>query len=359
MTPPQRGEIPDVHAIDRQWLRDVLGWEVGSTEPITVASLSYSAGAMGAVYEVQSGAKAFVFKASPELDELDGLVQTTRLLEREIRCYRLLEAHRAAGTQVAPTCFWSVLREDGRGALALERVGQPRRLESVMARGLDRDAAMAAVETIATAHSFTAATSGSALVGRHPWLFTAVSEHLSKWIKLGIEELPAIAGKTWPGLIADDDLARVGELDLRRAMRASHAGARCFALCHGDAWAGNILFQRVAPAAHVKALLADWQFAMWGNPLSDLALLMLSSLATRSRLTWQGELLEQYHRTLIGNSKLDYPLEACRADFNRAIPFAAAVALASVGAYIADMAPDQLTGLADRVVACVHSLLAS
>jgi hypothetical protein len=347
----------DIGGLDHDWLRQVLGWSVEESEEIRLRSISRSAGEMGEVYRVSCGTRSFVLKGPPrEPDVANGLVADSRLIEREVSAYRFLRDQQIR-QPLAPECYWSTLHPDGDGALALEDLGVGRPLEEVMAEGLDRAQAAAALESLAVLHASCAALGGDPLSAPYPWLYTADSDLLGAWIQSGVEDLPRLVSALWLAGLGEVSELRAAKSDLDALITDGHLGSHLSVLCHGDVWAGNIIF---VPAGDrglgPRALLIDWQFAMWGNPMSDVALLLMSSLQPQARAAWEPELIQRYHGVLLERSGLEYPLSACWEDLGRAEPFAAAVALATLQAYTSGMSAEQLSRFASRVAACVRKV---
>ncbi len=334
----------NVSRIDHEWLRRHVSWSLTGAEPIGVESISHSGGVMGTVHRITCGGWSAVFKGPPnDPTALNGLVPGTDLLGREVQSYRFLAARGPTASRVAPECWWSALGPDGLAALVLEDLGATDPLPGVMASGFGRDQATAAVRCLAIVHASLAMTTSDALTSPYPWLFSASSPGLAAWIRLGIDDLPRVLASRWPAWRHGQALDRVRSIDVEALIRRSHVGANCVAFCHGDAWAGNALWRSGEDATQrTEAVLIDWQYAMWGNPLSDVALLLLSSLTPAARDAWEETLLAQYHETLIAHCELDYTLGACREDLQRAEPFAAVVALATLEAYTEGMRPEEL-----------------
>ncbi|MEU6411120.1 phosphotransferase [Microbispora sp. NPDC046933] len=344
----------NVGGIDHEWLRTRLGWPLSGHEEIGVDSVSQSGGLMGGVYRVRCAGRSFVFKGPPDrVSAWGNLAADTGLMAREVLSYRLLGERGPTAPKIAPACHWSALAPDGRGALALEDLGGQPASAAVMADGLSRSQAVAAVRCLALAHSVLAVQEADPFTPPYPWLYSATSQGLVAAVRMGLRDLPRLLAERWPESPPGGESC-VGDADVEAVSARSHSGAGIVTFCHGDAWAGNILFAPPGgPAEHPGAFLIDWQFAMWGNPMSDVALLLLSSLAPASREAWQDELVRHYHATLRRHSAVDYPLEACRDDLRRAEPFAALVALATVEAYTSGMDREQLGRFRPRVLAAL------
>jgi aminoglycoside phosphotransferase (APT) family kinase protein len=344
--------LTDVRAIDHDWLRRHLGWSLTGGEAITVRSVSPSGGLMGSVHQVRCAGRSFIFKGPPEnLTGWGGVVLAAGLLEREVHAYRFLR-ERGRAVKIGPECYWSVVTSGGRAALALEDLGPPAHPGARMASGLSRPQAFAAVRCLAILHATTASAAADPLSPPYPWLYSASSDELVAAVEMGLDDLPRLIAERWPAHPPAIDVQRIARLDVRRVLAEAHVGAAFPSVCHGDAWAGNVLF--TAPPGRdreLTAYLIDWQFAMWGNPLTDVALVLLSSLEPAARRAWQDDLLAHYHATLTAHCYLRCTLDDCRAALREAEPFAALVALATLESYTSGMGAAELAQFAGRVLA--------
>ncbi|RKR91093.1 ecdysteroid kinase [Micromonospora pisi] len=336
--------------IDHEWIRRRLGWPLGASEAITVCAVSQSGGLMGGVYRVSCAGRSFVFKEPPDGGTQWGrLALDTGLVAREVQLYRLLQSLRPPVPGITPACHWSTLSAGGLGALALEDLGPSAPVGPVMAAGLTSPQADAAMRSLARAHAILAAQGVDRPPPPYRWLYAASSPGLIAAVRMGLDDLPRVAAERWPENPMLRRLRRIVDIDVESVLADAHS-AHCLALCHGDAWAGNILFRPGGGGSQsVEALLLDWQFAMWGNPLSDVALLLMSSLTPAARQASEDELLRRYHTALTTYWPVDYTLDACRDDLHRAEPAAALVALASLEAYTSGMGNQELPRLAARV----------
>ncbi len=320
-----------------------------------VQSISHTGGAMGSVDRIDCEGRSFVFKGSPgDLSAWGNLL--TDMGDREVRTYRLLESRWPSAPKVSPTCLWSALSGEGFGALALEDLGPTPDLGSTMAVGLSRSQALAAVRCLALAHASFAVRGGDALAAPYPWLYTAASAGLIDAIRMGLDDLPHMTEHCWPGQFDPGLVRAILDVDVKGVLERSNVDAPYVSLCHGDAWAGNILFVPAAPSMDcaTEARLIDWQFAMWGNPLSDVAMLFMSSLTPRSRAAWQSTLLDVYHATLTSQSLIDINLAECHAAIRQVEPAAALVALATLEGFTTGMTVSELACFAPRVTAAIE-----
>jgi ecdysteroid kinase len=342
------------------WIREQLGWEVTDQEPIVVKAISQTGGAMGSVDRIRCGGRSFVFKGPPDDRSAWGNLLTD-MGTREVRTYRLLETRGSGAPKVSPTCYWSALIGEGSGALALEDLGPTPGLGSTMAVGLTRNQALAAVRCLATAHASFAVRAGDARASPYPWLYTAESAGLIDAIRMGLGDLPHMMEDRWPGRFDQAAVRAILAVDVPGALERANVGAPFVSLCHGDAWAGNIVFVPAAPSTDCVrvAYVIDWQFAMWGNPLSDVAMLVMSSLTPSSRARWQRMLLDLYYATLNSHSRIDANRAEVHTAFRQVEPAAALVALATLDGFTAGMTASELTRFAPRVAAAIGTALDS
>lgn len=355
MRPERESPIPSAAEVDHAWIRRHLGWRLTGQERIDVRSISHSDGMMGSVHQVRCGERSFVLKGPPDDRSAWGNLLTD-IGRREVEFYRYLAARGPAAPKVSPDCHWSALGPDGLGALALEDVGPPAGFARTMAAGLSRSAAAAAVRCLALFHAASARRGADPLAPPYPWLYSARSDALVAAVRMGLDELPRLAAGFGTDGPSAEALRALADLDVERALADSHTTAGITSLCHGDCWAANVLFAPAgAPPERQRALLIDWQFAMWGNPLTDVALFLLSSLAPEARRAWQDDLLGIYRTTLTEHCALPYPAEECRADYDRALPFAGLVALATLEDYLNGMSPAERQGFAGRVRDCADA----
>lgn len=341
-------QFPGMPETSFDWVRNTLGWTTSSDQPITSEPLSRTDGEMGAVYRLRCGDNSLIYKTTPTGDgHWQNLTREGDLLGREIASYQTLAACGPIARTIAPRCYRSIRHGDGTGAIALEDLGDGVSAAE-MADGLSYRQAHAAVTTLATLHSLTAVTGTPTCP--HPWLLTAGSPALITAITVGLDDLPEALsglGLARPGSApaaqrGDRDRVRQASLDAHRSTVT--------AVCHGDVCPANIIFTATTGLTQpTTARLVDWQFAMWGNPLTDLALLLTTSLTPRARRAWHEQLLRHYHHVLTLRAEVSYSWSACLADYERARPFAALVALASAAAYISEMTPADRARFADRI----------
>ncbi|BBZ12945.1 phosphotransferase family protein [Mycobacterium branderi] len=89
-----------------------------------------------------------------------------------------------------------------------------------------------------------------------------------------------------------------------------------FALLHGDYRLDNMLFDREANTVSV----VDWQTLGVGLPARDLAYFTATSLKPQLRAAIEADLVDKYHRALIGYGVTDYDRETCWRDYRLGMP---------------------------------------
>lgn len=84
-----------------------------------------------------------------------------------------------------------------------------------------------------------------------------------------------------------------------------------YSLMHGDFRADNIMFHPATGAVTI----VDWQTIGVGMPTRDLASFTGSSLDSKVRRRVEAELVDHYHRTLLGHGVSDYDRDTCWRDY--------------------------------------------
>lgn len=89
-----------------------------------------------------------------------------------------------------------------------------------------------------------------------------------------------------------------------------------FSLLHGDYRLDNLLFD----PDRTRVTVVDWQTLTVGLPARDLAYFCGTSLVPELRAGAERELVEHYHRELVGHGVVDYDAETCWADYRLGMP---------------------------------------
>jgi aminoglycoside phosphotransferase (APT) family kinase protein len=89
-----------------------------------------------------------------------------------------------------------------------------------------------------------------------------------------------------------------------------------FSLLHGDYRLDNLLFD---PGRN-RVTVVDWQTLTVGLPARDLAYFSGTSLVPELRAAAERELVQEYHRALVGHGVSDYDVETCWADYRLGMP---------------------------------------
>lgn len=89
-----------------------------------------------------------------------------------------------------------------------------------------------------------------------------------------------------------------------------------FALLHGDYRLDNLLFDH----AHTWVSVVDWQTLGVGLPARDLAYFAATSLNSELRRSIEKDLVDDYHRALLGYGVTGYDRETCWRDYRLGMP---------------------------------------
>lgn len=89
-----------------------------------------------------------------------------------------------------------------------------------------------------------------------------------------------------------------------------------FALLHGDYRLDNLLFD----PAHTWVSVVDWQTLGVGLPARDLAYFTVTSLNSELRSAIEEDLVDEYHRALLGHGVTGYDRETCWRDYRLGMP---------------------------------------
>lgn len=74
-------------------------------------------------------------------------------------------------------------------------------------------------------------------------------------------------------------------------------------LVHGDLWINNIMYKYNDNNIPEDVIMVDFQMCKWGSPAIDLLYFMATSLSDEFRANNQDELIQYYHKCLIGISR--------------------------------------------------------
>jgi aminoglycoside phosphotransferase (APT) family kinase protein len=89
-----------------------------------------------------------------------------------------------------------------------------------------------------------------------------------------------------------------------------------FALLHGDYRLDNLLFD----PDHTRVSVVDWQTLGIGLPTRDLAYFTATSLDSQLRASIEEDLVDDYHRALLGYGVTGYDRETCWRDYRLGMP---------------------------------------
>lgn len=344
----------EIEEINTEWLHRNLQWDVEESCQVQISVIAESKGLMGRIYRIECAEQSCILKVPPGVDNSwHDLFISTGLIDREVQSYRFLKDRYSAPVKITPTCYWSVSDEHGNGALALEDLTQ----NSEMARfseGMSYKQAMATMRSLAILHSLCATINADPLSPPQPWMYSAQSDGLIEAIKEGLGSGPEIAQTRLFSHFLSNALQMIKNADIEEALMVAHTRSKLVSFCHGDTWSNNIIFEKdnLINKNSVGTLI-DWQFAMWGNPLSDVSLLLLSSLSSDERHLWTDDLLQEYHTTLTKYCDINYCYEDCVGDYYESLNYSGLVALAMIDVYTGAVQDHEKNVVAARLEAII------
>ena len=254
------------------WVRQhaLCGGEAGAD---TITCTPLSGGFVGAlVLAKRVGAdgrvlESAVVKRAPSLAV--PLFQTWRLHAREVAFYN--EVAPRLQHAVVPACIHASLEG---GVLVLEDLTKVA-AAPVLSDGMGEADLAAALRSLASLHAATWIGPDVPTVEALEPLESAAFEPLIKEQLPRFIEALAPHGRALVGAARWDKVAE----QLPGLAAASKRSSPPLAVVHGDCWAGNILLgvDSVAAGAAMKAHLVDLQFAAYGHPMADVAMLFASS----------------------------------------------------------------------------------
>ena len=301
MTIPRKPE--DLTA---DWLGGVLGTPVASVEVTAIGT-----GRTGATYRVAAtyaggpgdAPATFAVKLPAQDDAVRERVALGYLSE--------VEFYSTVTTQVAipvPGCFHSEISFDGADFVLLMADMAPA-VQGDQIAGCTTDEAALAVEALAGLHGPS--------WGDRRW-FDLPSIVMPKpgdaEAAKGLGDVAVMAADITldklGGKVSDED-----RLTLTTSMGLVTpwllAEPERFSLMHGDYRLDNLLFD----PERTRVTVVDWQTIGLGLPTRDLAYFAATSLRPDDRAGLERDLVERYHRALVGYGVPDYDLQTCWQDY--------------------------------------------
>ena len=288
------------------WLGGVLGTPVASVEVTAIGT-----GQTGATYRVAAtyaggpgdAPATFAVKLPAQDDAVRERVALGYLSE--------VEFYSTVTTQVAipvPGCFHSEISSDGADFVLLMADMAPA-VQGDQIAGCTTDEAALAVEALAGLHGPS--------WGDRRW-FDLPSIVMPKpgdaEAAKGLGDVAVMAADITldklGGKVSDED-----RLTLTTSMGLVTpwlmAEPERFSLMHGDYRLDNLLFD----PERTRVTVVDWQTIGLGLPTRDLAYFSATSLRPDDRAGLERDLVERYHRALVGYGVPDYDLQTCWQDY--------------------------------------------
>jgi Ecdysteroid kinase-like family len=131
--------------------------------------------------------------------------------------------------------------------------------------------------------------------------------------------------------------------------------AHPFTLLHGDYRLDNLLFDDIGGEASVVAV--DWQSCSLGNPLRDVAFMIVTGLSIADRQRAEHDLVSNYWNALQECDIRDYGLDQCWQDYRHGVFHAPIVTVFGAGAARPSVRGDRMfTVMAERSAAAITDL---
>ncbi|HKV19951.1 MAG TPA: phosphotransferase [Mycobacterium sp.] len=126
-----------------------------------------------------------------------------------------------------------------------------------------------------------------------------------------------------------------------------------YALMHGDYRLDNMLFD----PDRTRITIVDWQTVGIGSPGRDLAYFTGTSLEPSARSEIEGDLVERYHRALLGFDVTGYDLDTCWSDYRLGmVQVPLLVALGTAFASTTERGDDMMMAMLSRGCRAIREL---
>ena len=308
-------DIPQTPAaLTAEWLSAVLGSSAAS-DPIRVSGMepepiTVGHGFVGQVYRLRlqyasgaSGAPASLIAKFPAADtDVRKAMTRDHLYEREARFYEYLATDAGIST---PRCYYSGFDPaSGDALLLLEDLGPGCTGDNVV--GCTRDHAEVGVRALARFH---AKWWGHPQLPSLHWMPVCGADGYQMVYRRLWDRLAEQFGETLPEPIRSTGTA----LRNKVAALRKRLGQPPWTIVHGDFRLDNLAFSDTP--GRPSPVVLDWQLALRGRGVADLAYFLVYSLQPVQRLAWEGELLHGYHQTVAAAGVRGYSLDDCYADY--------------------------------------------
>lgn len=349
--------------ITPQWIATYIDEGVARDAAISWERIGEGGGLLGRIYRVRySGPEdgSFVLKLPPPTGSVwDHLLAEITPFPREAQSYGLFGPEGAGVTEGIPRCYWATFSSDGSGALALEDLTRDGGFLAGVASGMELRQVEATLDTLARLHAVHAVSRSEGRFDRPPaaWMYTAQSPPLVRILTEALEdarekslgELLEAGGEPLRGLLSS--------LRVRENLTMAHRDSRILSVCHGDVWSNNVMLIP-RDGQPERAVVLDWQFTTWGNPLVDVSFLLLSSLDPELREAAAPALVARYYSALRQALPPDVPYgeDDCRADFRQALWYGVLMSVCNLEAFLASVTPGDVPVIVKRLAALARVL---
>lgn len=336
--------------IDLPKWNDVIS-SMGTSRRISkVEQIGIGHGMLGRVFRLTANDASFVLKMVSN-DDLE--VAKFKPSEREALTYAWLEKQRLhAGGTVPRFHHWEPVSE-GFQCMLLEDLTAKGAITLNPLTGLQLEQLLAGLVSIARVHSAGSKRNEGGLADNPPggYLLTRRSPELIGIVTGALAGIERSLGKYYLPRNYNDMMRISRSISVGNVLRDAHGMSSIIGLCHGDLWSNNIMFVCADDLAGIKATVIDWQFSTWGNPLVDVAFLMISSMSPELRKAEERVLLASYYESLGDRFAVEqkYTFDECLRDYRLGEPYGALMTLANFESYLAYPDKSELPLLLERL----------
>lgn len=320
--------------ITSDWIQNVLKWDEKDAKIEKIKQIGVGNGMLGEIYRVQTTTKSFVIKFSPK--ENDFLLQM-QPFEREAKTYELLGVSAKKLKGYFPKHYWTKYADDGSGIIVMEDLTVFEAVVEDALKGLEIKHIKAALKSIAKIHALHAHVSNNdAKSVTFDWMLNKSSKGLIAIIENALSETQKIIENRFSGNFSMEATNKLQKWNTSDILSKSHQKSKLSSICHGDLWSSNIMFYETKKSPHLSAFIIDWQFTTLGNPLIDVAFLVLSALEPELRKQQEKVLVRYYYEALkkAMHIFLDYSFQDCWEDYQLAKNYGTLMSLANMETFL-------------------------
>jgi len=320
-----------VSVSEKKWLQNKLESSLGEFNIKNIKRIGLGNGALSKIFQVQTSNKSLIVKKSLPDDDINNLLKP---FLRESKTYKLFNEHYLKINECIPKHYYSEYNYDNGGLVIIEDLTEYNARTSNALKGLDIGEIKAALKSIATIHSLYAGIRNNQRCNSplNEWLLTEQDLGLQKILEDALQITNGIIKEQYSYSFSKNTSKILEKISVQKELKKSIGKSKLVSVCHGDLWSNNIMYYKRIEKTELLAFIIDWQFTTWGNPLIDVAFLIISSLETAQRKNEEQNLLKYYYQKLIETEakNLDYKFVDCQEDYHNALRYGALMTMANL-----------------------------